>query len=53
LADLEEVEEDGGIDGVWAREEVVVVRKGGEDFGRELKPGTMEGGDVTPVSRVS
>lgn len=49
-ADLDEVEEDGGVDGARARRRVVAVGQGLEDFGGELQPWAVEGGDVAPVS---
>lgn len=52
FTDLDEVVEDGGIDGLGARGEVVAVGEGLEDFGGELEPGPVEGRDVAPMSAV-
>jgi hypothetical protein len=50
FADLDEVEEDGGVDWVRTGSYVIAVGKGFEDFGGELEPRAVEGGDVSPMS---
>jgi hypothetical protein len=53
LADLDQVVEDGGVDGVRARGEVVAVCEGLEDLGGELQPGPVERRDIAPMPVVS
>jgi hypothetical protein len=50
--DLDEVEEDGGVDGSRAGSRVVAVGEGLEDFRRQLQPRAVEAADVAPVSIV-
>jgi hypothetical protein len=49
LADGDEVEEDGGVDGTGARREPVCRGQRLEHLGRQLQPRPMEGRDVAPV----
>ena len=49
LADLDEVIEDGGVNGVRARGQIIAVGERLEDFWRELQPGTMERRNVAPM----
>ena len=55
-ADLDEIEEDGGVNGARSGGVVVDVGKGLEDLGRQLEPGAVKGRNVAPMpggSRVS
>lgn len=53
-ADLEQVVEDGGVNGPWARGQVVCVRQRLEHLGRQLQPRPVERRDVAPVpARIS
>ena len=47
--DLDQVEEDGRVDGARARRVVVGIRDGLEDLGRQLEPRSVEGRDVPPM----
>lgn len=49
LTDLDEVIEDGGINGVWTRGEIIAMGERLEDFWRELQPGSMERRNVAPM----
>lgn len=48
-ADLEQIVEDGGIDGAGEWGVVVDVGEGFEDLGGELEPWSMERRDVAPM----
>jgi hypothetical protein len=49
LADLDQVVEDGGVNRVWARGEIVAMGERLEDFGGKLEPGAVERRDVAPM----
>ena len=49
LADLDKVVEDGGVNGVRARGEVVAMSERLEDLRGKLEPGTVERRDVAPM----
>jgi len=48
-ADLEQIGEDGGVDGARAGVVVVDVGYNLDVFGGEMEPGPVEGRDVAPV----
>jgi hypothetical protein len=49
VADLDEVEEDGRVDGARSGGVVVAVGEVLEDLGRQLEPGAVEGRDEAPM----
>lgn len=51
-SDLDQIEEDGGVNGAGSRGVVVRIRDGLEDFGGQLEPWSVERRDVAPMPGV-